>query len=256
MIDVYSGNGQYYNSDGSLNINGGPKDGMIRTEDDMNWLQAMFNAGYKFYPNQGIGKDKIWYGDMIYADYNGDGIYGNDNDYQFQNISSTPKYYYGLQASLVWKGFDFSMSWAGAAGFMIDYYKQTQNSVNITHGYGIGADVAYDHYFYDPENPSDPRTNITSKTPRLVGTQNSGQANVNSVWHLQKGDYIKLKNLTIGYTLPKTWVNTAYMQNARVYFATENLLTITGFEGTDPERMSGDGYVPTRQFAFGVNVTF
>lgn len=256
MIDVYSGSGKYVNADGSLDINGGPKDGMIRTEADMNWLQAMFDAGYKFYPNQGIGKDKIWYGDMIYADYNGDGIYGNDNDYQFQNVSSTPKYYYGIQASLTWKGFDFSMNWAGAAGFMIDYYKQTQNSVNITHGYGIGKDVAYNHYFYDPENPNDPRTNITSSTPRLVGTQNSGQANVNSVWHLHKGDYIKLKNLTIGYTFPKQWVNKAYIENARVYLAGENLLTITSFEGTDPERMSGDGYLPTRQFAVGVNVTF
>ena len=46
-------------------------------------LQAMFDAGYKFYPNQAIGKDKIWYGDMIYADYNGDGIYGNDDDRDF-----------------------------------------------------------------------------------------------------------------------------------------------------------------------------
>lgn len=54
-----------------------------RTEADMKWLQAMFDAGYKFYPNQAIGKDKIWYGDMIYADYNGDGIYGNDDDRRF-----------------------------------------------------------------------------------------------------------------------------------------------------------------------------
>lgn len=256
MLNVYSGNGQYFNADGSVNINGGPKDGMIRTESDMNWVQAMFDSGYKFYPNQGIGKDKIWYGDMIYADYNEDGIYGNDNDYTFQNVSSTPKYYYGLQASVLWKGIDFSMSWAGAAGFKIDYYKQTQNSVNITHGYGIGKDVAYDHYFYDPENPNDPRTNITSQTPRLVGTQNSGQANANSSWHLHNGNYMKLKNLTIGYTFPKSLINKAYIQNARIYISGENLLTITSFEGTDPERMGGDGYLPTRQFAMGVNVTF
>ncbi|MDR0395184.1 MAG: TonB-dependent receptor [Tannerella sp.] len=256
MLNVYKGTGSYFNGDGSVNIDGGPKDGVIRTEDDMTWLQAMFAAGHSFYPNQGIGRDKIWYGDMIYADYNGDGIYGNDNDYDFQGTSNTPKYYFGWQANMTWKGFDLSMNWAGAAGFKIDYYKQTQNSVNITHGYGIGKDVAYDHYFYNPENPSDPRTDIYSKTPRLVGTQNSGQANANSTWHLQKGNYMKLKNLTFGYTFPKNRMKVAYIQNARVYASGENLLTITKFGGSDPERMSGDGYMPMRQFAIGVNVTF
>ena len=57
MMNPYKGNGSYFNSDGTVNINGGPKDGMIRTEADMKWLQAMFDAGYKFYPNQAIGKD-------------------------------------------------------------------------------------------------------------------------------------------------------------------------------------------------------
>lgn len=193
MMNPYKGNGSYFNSDGTVNINGGPKDGMIRTEADMKWLQAMFDAGYKFYPNQAIGKDKIWYGDMIYADYNGDGIYGNDDDRDFQGVSWRPKYYFGLQASMTWKGFDLSMNWAGAAGFKIDYYKQTQNSVSVTHGYGLGYDIAYDHYFFDPENPNDPRTNIYSETPRLVGYQNSGQASATSSWHLKNGNYIKLK---------------------------------------------------------------
>ena len=256
MMNPYKGNGSYFNSDGTVNINGGPKDGMIRTEADMKWLQAMFDAGYKFYPNQAIGKDKIWYGDMIYADYNGDGIYGNDDDRDFQGVSWRPKYYFGLQASMTWKGFDLSMNWAGAAGFKIDYYKQTQNSVSVTHGYGLGYDIAYDHYFFDPENPNDPRTNIYSETPRLVGYQNSGQASATSSWHLKNGNYIKLKNLTIGYTFPKEWMKVAFIQNARVYLSGENLLTITKFEGSDPERMAGDGYMPIRQYTVGVNVTF
>jgi len=256
MINPYKGNGSYFNGDGSVNINGGPKDGIIRTEADMKWLQAMFDAGYQFYPNQAIGKDKIWYGDMIYADFNGDGIYGNDDDREFQGYSWRPKYYFGLQASMTWKGFDFSMNWAGAAGFKIEYYKQTQNGVNVTHGYGLGYDVAYDHYFYDPENPDDPRTNITSKNPRLVGYMASGQDGAASSWHLKNGNYMKLKNLTIGYTFPKEWVKKAFIQNARVYVSGENLLTITKFEGSDPERMSGDGYLPIRQYTVGVNVTF
>lgn len=168
MLNLYKGNGNHFNADGSVNVNGGPKDGMIRTEQDMAWLKAMVAAGYEFYPAKGVGKSEIWYGDVIYADLNGDGIYGDDNDRDFQGSSSTPKYYYGLQASASWKGFDFSMSWAGAAGFKISWWEQSLNSTRLTRCYGIGKDVAADHYFYDPENPSDPRTNINSENTRLT----------------------------------------------------------------------------------------
>lgn len=256
MLNVYKGNGKAFNADGSVNPNGGPTGGMIRTEQDMQWLRAMTAAGYKFMPTQGIGKDKIWYGDFIYADSNGDGVYGNEEDRTFQNVSSTPKFYYGLQAQISWKGFDLSMAWAGAAGFKINYYTITQNSVNTVYGYGLGRDVAYDHYFYDPANPNDSRTNLTSANPRLILSKDGGQSMASSTWHLHNGDYIKLRNLTIGYTLPLKWVKKAYLQNARVYASGENLLTITSFKGLDPEMMSGDGYAPMRQFAFGVNLTF
>lgn len=57
-------------------------------------------------------------------------------------------------------------------------------------------------------------------------------------------------------TLPKDWVQKVCMQNVRVYVSGENLLTITKFKGIDPEMMSGVGYAPMRQYAFGVNVTF
>ncbi len=256
MLNLYHGNGSHFNADGTVNIHGGPKDGMIRTEEDMKWLQAMVDAGYQFYPTQGIGKDKIWYGDIIYADLNGDGVYGSEDDKDFMGFSNTPKYYYGLQASASWKGFDISMNWAGAAGFKIQWYTQTQNSTYITRGYGIGKDIAYDHYFYDPENPSDPRTNIWSENTRLTMGGTSQTNNAVSEWHLHNGNYLKLKNLTIGYSLPKKWLEKIYLQNVRVYASGENLLTITKFKGMDPETASGVGYPSMRQYAFGINVTF
>lgn len=255
LLKVYRGNGNAFNADGTVNPHGGPKDGMIRTEQDMQWLKAMSAAGYEFYPSQGIGKDKIWYGDIIYADLNGDGIYGSDNDRDFLGYSATPKYYFGFQANASWKGFDFSMNWAGAAGFKIQWYSQAQNSTVMTRGWGIGKEVGYDHYFYDPENPDDPRTNIHSENTRLVmrGTNQVGTA---SEWHLHNGNYLKLKNLTIGYTFPKKWMEKIYVENLRIYASGENLLTLTKFKGMDPEMMSGAGYAPMRQYAFGINVTF
>ena len=114
---VYKGNGKYFNADGSVNPAGGPKGGMIRTEEDMNWVKAMMDAGYKFKPGNSIGKANIYYGDYIYADVNGDGVYGDSDDEEFQGRSKTPKYNFGFQASAAWNGFDISKEWAGAAGF-------------------------------------------------------------------------------------------------------------------------------------------
>lgn len=255
LLNLYKGNGNYFNADGTVNPGGGPKDGMIRTEEDMSWLKSMIAAGYEFYPARGIGKNEIWYGDVIYADLSGNGIYGDDNDRDFQDYSPTPKYYYGLQASASWKGFDFSMNWAGAAGFRILWWDQSRNSTRLTRCYGIGRDVAEDHYFYDPENPSDPRTNMWSENPRLT-IGGTAQTETSSQLWLHNGNYLKLKNLTIGYTFPEKWMQKLYVQNLRIYATGENLLTITKFKGLDPEMGAGNGYFPIRQFAFGINVTF
>lgn len=255
VLNLYKGNGNYFNADGSVNPNGGPKDGMIRTEQDMEWLKAMVAKGYEFYPAKGISKSEIWYGDVIYADVNGDGIYGDDNDRDFQGYSATPKYYYGLQASASWKGFDFSMSWAGAAGFKILWWEQSLNSTRLTRCYGIGQEVADDHYFYNPENPSDPRTNIWSENTRLT-IGGTAQTETSSQLWLHNGNYLKLKNLTIGYTFPSKWMEKLFVQNLRIYATGENLLTITKFKGLDPEMAAGNGYFPIRQYAFGINITF
>ena len=75
----YTGSGKGYEADG---IHGGPVDGMIRTEQDMVWVQAMIDAGYTFMPNQSVAQDRIWYGDYIFADANGDGI----KNYYMNNV--------------------------------------------------------------------------------------------------------------------------------------------------------------------------
>lgn len=254
---VYKGNGKYFNADGSVNPAGGPKGGMIRTEEDMNWVKAMMDAGYKFKPGNSIGKANIYYGDYIYADVNGDGVYGDSDDEEFQGRSKTPKYNFGFQASAAWNGFDISMVWAGAAGFDI-YWGPTAgyNAAKTEWGNNIAQRIADDHYFYDPSNPDDPRTNINGKYPRMTYLDGNVQNNASSNRWLYNGDYIKLKNLSLGYTLPQKWVTKVAMQNARIYVSAENLLTITSFEGQDPESATGMGYAPFRSIAIGANITF
>ena len=257
LLTPYKGTGKYFDSEGNVDINGGPRDGMIRTEEDMEWLQAMFDAGYQFQPRNDIGRSQIWYGDYIYADNNGDGIYGNSYDNQFQNSSSQPKWTYGMQASLEWRGVDFSMSWAGAAGFDLYWSPATgYNSPTVQQGNAISKNVGYDHYFYDPNDPENPLNNITSKNGRLISTSSGMQNTAASTLYLYKGDYLKLKNLTVGYTFPKKWTNYANISKLRLYVSAENLLTITSFPWMDPEMSSRTGYPTLKQFTLGVNVTF
>lgn len=256
LPSVYQGTGRYWNDDGSVDIDGGPRDGMVRTVDDMKWLRAMIAEGYDFYPSHTVRKDGLWYGEYLYADTNGDGIYGNTYDYDFCGTSTTPKYNYGLNAYLAWKGLDFSMNWSGAAGFSIYYYRLASNSSATIYGYTIADAVAKDHYFFDPKNPEDPRTNLSSRQPRLSYLSGNDQSSAVSTLHLEKGDFLKLKNITLGYTLPEKWTRKAYIRNLRVFATGENLFAITGFSGMDPEMRATAGYSTMRQYALGVNVTF
>lgn len=259
---VYRGSGNYFNADGKPNKDGGPRDGMIRTEDDMKWLRAMKDAGYYFAPrlnsvNAEPGKTTIWYGDYIFADTNGDGIYGNSFDNTFRGESNFPKFNYGIQLSASYRGFDISMNWAGAGGFSLYWAPDTgYNTPQVRHGVSIPRDIAYDHYFYDPANPSDPRTNIHATYGRLINSEGGYQNNYESDLYLFKGDYLKLKNLTIGYTLPVNISQKVFAQSIRAYVSGENLLTITKYPGVDPEMDAGVGYPTIKQFAFGLNVTF
>ena len=116
--------------------------------------------------------------------------------------------------------------------------------------------VVEDHYFYDPENPNDPRTNIGGKYSRLTNGESGAQDQVTSTRFLYSGDYLKLKNITIGYTLPKHLTNKLYTQSIRLYVSGENLLSIDDFPGQDPEIGSTPKYTSVRSFAFGANITF
>ena len=250
----YKGSGLGFDVDG---INGGPADGMIRTETDMAWVKAMIANGYTFRPNGTVAKNKIWYGDYVYADANGDGVYGGDDDREFQNVSSDPKFTFGMQMAASWKNFDISMNWAGQAGFKLYWGPATgYNSPTTRIGCAIGKDITDNHYFYDPENPNDPRTNINGKYGRLVASESGYQNTASSTLYLFNGNYLKLKNLTLGYTFPTQLLQKAYISNLRVYASIENVFSIDKFPGQDPELGASPKYTSVRQFALGVNLSF
>lgn len=251
--NIYRGDGSYYNTDGSVNPNGGPKDGMIRTEEDMKWAEDMTAAGNKFMPLASIGKQQMWYGDFIYADANGDGIYGGADDKEFTGTSNQPKFNFGLQLGASWNNFDISMNFAGSAGFELLWHQEGYNSTVTRKGIQISGLAAKNHYVRNEDNPS--TNNLNGKYPRLTFGQ-AGQNIAASNFYLYNGSYLKMKNLTVGYTVPKNFSRKAYIDNLRLYISAENLFTITSFPGQDPEMGAGYGYPPLKQVALGLNVTF
>jgi len=255
LYKTYKGSGTYFNTDGTVNINGGPKDGMIRTADDIAWATAMLAAGYKLRPANAVRNNAIWYGDLIYADLNGDGDYGNSFDRYFTNTSSLPKFVWGLVTDLSWKEFDLSMIWAGAFGHQYYWNADGYNNSFVTNGNAFSTLFANDHYYYDPANPTAANTNITATYPRLKAADPQNRAVASDFW-LYNAAWMKLKNLQLGYTLPTKWASKALLQKARVYFTGENLLMISKFPGLDAEIGAGLGYPTMKQYAVGVNLTF
>lgn len=253
ILQRYNGTGAGYTS-GWPDINAGPVDGMIRTETDMQWLQAMIDAGYSFNGVKTLSPDTLWYGDFIYADANGDNNYGNEDDKNFNGHSSTPSYNLGINLGFSWKGLDFSMQWVGAFDYYIYWASSYYNDTTISWGYAISERIANDHYFYDPANPDDLRTNINATYPRLYKGDTRNKET--SDFYEYKGDYMKLKNVQIGYSLPSSWTKKFAVKDLRFYVSGENLLTITKFPGMDPELGGTIGYPLMRQISLGAQITF
>lgn len=275
----YSGSGSYYNKDGSVNPKGGPKNGIIRTKDDLEWVNSMIKAGYNFNgatvdmpkvdANGNITGGRgnyLWYGSQIMADENGDGTYGDSNDKVFTGKSAAPKWMLGISLGAEWNGFDFSMSWDARLG-SYTFINQTSVNGNITQNFdGINAKAGSMYYQYDAvasikdydnyDPATDPNANINARYPKLLGAASIAPENT---LYLYNTSFLKLRSVQIGYTLPKKWVNSVKLSNVRVFFAGENLLTIKDkdFPGVDPELADKFKVYPiSRMFSGGFNVTF
>jgi len=255
LYPTYQGSGNYVLPDGSLDVNGGPQDGMIRTPDDMEWLRQMVAAGYRFQPADGIDPTKIWYGDLIYADRNGDGIYGNVYDQQFTGKRATPAINYGLTINLSYRGVDASMVWSGAAGMYYYWNTLYLNQSIVAQGKSVPILVADNHFYYNEANPGDPTNSVTGHYPRLKGVADA-QNGRTSNYFLYNASFAKLRNLQLGYTIPERLTSRLSISRLRVYLAGENLLTLTKFPGLDPEIGPNPNYPTMRQFSLGLNVTF
>jgi len=162
-------------------------------------------------------------GDFVFSDVNGDG-YLDDNDRTYIGNPS-PEWQYGGVVNAAYKSFDFQVQFQGVAG------------VDVVNG---------NRYWF--EGMTKPFNNTTTVLRRWkkdgdvtdvpAAAQNSGSNMAFSTWYVENGSYFRLKNITLGYTLPKAFLNSTFTK-LRIYAAVQNALTITNYSGYDPEISSG-----------------
>lgn len=199
-------------------------------------------------------------GDIKYADINGDGkIDSNDRIKISRGIR--PEMMFALMADANYKGFDLSVQFQGAAlcDKMLQYSWQDLNGATdmtpMTRPWYANWDNAP---LYLVENSWRP-DHTNAEYPRLTvsSVSHSNNAQQSDFWK-RNGAYLRLKNVTLGYTLPKAWTNKMGLSNIRVYANGTNLLTFTDFKYIDPESTNvATGYYPQqRTFSFGIDVRF
>ncbi|HDS08506.1 MAG TPA: TonB-dependent receptor [Bacteroides sp.] len=177
-----------------------------------------------------------------------------------------PKMTLGMNINLEYKGFDLSAVFLGAFGFdimnLVKPYTQMFSSDNTT------AEIFKTSLFgIDNTTVTDyPRVGYVDVNGSFIG---DGAANKNystvSAYMVEKGDYLKLKNLSVGYTIPAGISQKAGVRSARLYTSIQNVFTITGYSGIDPEIGGGvlmrgvdhqNRYLPSRLVSFGIDLTF
>ena len=186
-------------------------------------------------------------GDIIRLDTNGDGnLDGNDKIANPNALRDAPTVNFALNIKAEWNGFDFAMLWQGSAGRK-DFWITKFNQVNLPlQSYTATTDHINKPWSWE---------NRDGEWPRLGGNATNQTENE---YYLRDMSYFRMKNIQIGYTIPAKWTRKAYVSNARIYFSADNLWTITGYEGLDPEKPanSGDLYPTTKTYTIGINLTF
>lgn len=197
-------------------------------------------------PRQDFGE--VAPGDIKYKDVNGDGVV-NNNDVVPIGATTKPNMIYGFGFSAAWKGLDFNVLFQGAGkssffinGFTV-YPFQSNSWGNILN------DVPGNYWSLgENENPN-------AIYPRLSYGGNSNNYRASTYW-LRDGSYLRLKNLDIGYTIPKRLVNRIHLDNVRIYLMGTNLLTFSSFKLWDPELGSSNGqeYPLAKSYTIGLTI--
>lgn len=202
-------------------------------------------------------------GDIMYANLDGeDGVNSGantlDNHGDLIKIgNTTPRYNFGITFDASWKGFDLSIFFQGVA--KRDYWLSGPYMWGANGG--MWQSTCFEEhldYWRAEDDPLGGNTDAYYPKPYF----NTDKNQQTQTRYLQNAAYIRLKNMQLGYTLPKTWTKKAGIENVRIYLSGDNLFTLTGISSVfDPEALGadwGDGklYPLQRTISVGLNVNF
>lgn len=216
----------------------------------------------------------VWIGDLKFKDVNGDGIIDERDRTVIGNPN--PKFTFGITNDFFYRNFDVSVFINGSYGN--DIFNQVRRWTEGDHFWRSHArsvsDFAKEGLIGNPAATQEEIneagisdifiTNPETKMPRIGGANNNARI---SDRFIEDGSYIRLRNLTVGYTLPADLLNRFNIRTMRIYFSGHNLFTITGYSGHDPEVGSDTqdplllgvdigNYPSQRIFTFGINFGF
>ncbi|TGY77683.1 SusC/RagA family TonB-linked outer membrane protein [Lepagella muris] len=185
-------------------------------------------------------------GDIRFRDLNNDGII-NENDRTVIG-NPNPTWLFSVNNRLTYKGFELSIYLQGVAGNKI--YNRTRSVMeSMSAAYNQAASTANRWYGEGTSN----------SMPRAVWADPNGNNRISDRW-VENGSYLRLKNVTLAYNFPDKWLKRINFENARILVSCENVATITGYKGLDPE-VGIDGidyssFPPSRVFNIGLSVNF
>lgn len=214
-------------------------DGLMLTEEDLN--------GPKLNNNVQLGDIK--YKDVSGPDGVPDGIISPEYDRVLLG-GSLPRFQYGGTLNLGYKGFDFSAAFQGIG--RRNARLSTAMVQPLQANWGNTPAIIDGHYWTEKNTEAQ---NAQAFYPRLTYANNAVNYTMSDYW-MFNGRYFRLKNLTVGYTLPVAWTEKVTIKQARIYVAANDLFCISKYpKGWDPE-MGSSAYPITTSLLFGLSVKF
>lgn len=194
-------------------------------------------------------------GDIKYKDVNGDGVI-DDGDRVAIGATRRPNLIYGLGASARWKGLDVNVHFQGAGKSTFFTYGKTVYAFSEGEWGQVMKGMMGDNRWISADISGDPATEDPNASyPRLSFGPNPNNFRESTFW-LRNGQYLRLKTIDVGYTLPTRWANRIKTNNIRVFMVGTNLLTWSEFKLWDPELASprGEDYPLPKSVTLGISV--
>ena len=201
--------------------------------------------------NGGLIQPNAHPGDVRFVDVDGDGSIGSGDRTKIGK--GAPDVTFGFTLGAEWKGFDFNAAFQGTLGNDVFDFAQRGDVPAMNRPSWI-----MDRWHGE---------GTSNKIPRMTSANPNGNWQSSDLF-IKNGSYMRLKTIQLGYTLPQNLTRVASIQRLRFYVSAENLLTITGYDGFDPELGGGDGasatamgvdkgiYPQSRTIYVGANITF